>query len=143
DSEQITNGTSAELWPDAGTDSQLFKFVPNEDGSYTITTKMTKDLSALGVAMGSKDEGAAVVQWECNGSDDQKWNVEEKTEEEIVIGDVNEDGKLSVSDVIMLQKWLVCVPDATLTNWQNADLSADVRVNAFDLCIIKRELLAQ
>lgn len=137
------NGTSAELWLDAGTDSQLFKFVLNDDGSYTITTKGTKDLSALGVAMGSKEEGAAIVQWECNGSDDQKWNVEEKTEEEIVIGDVNEDGKLSALDVVMLQKWLIGSPGATLTNWKNADLCADGRIDAFDLCLMKRELLNQ
>ena len=135
------NGTNIELFTDVDAESQLFKFVLNDDGSYTITTKVTKDLSALGVAMGSTEEGATVVQWECNGSDDQKWNIEVKSER--IKGDVNSDGIFSAADVVMLQKWLICSPDAALTCWENADLCADNIINVFDLCAMKRELLKQ
>ncbi len=70
------NGTNIGIWSDTAADAQLFKMVDNGDGSYTICTKGTKDESCLGVTSGSMDEGANVVQWACNGSDDQKWILE-------------------------------------------------------------------
>ncbi len=72
------NGTNIGIWGDTAADAQLFKMVDNGDGTYNICTKGTKDESCLGVAAGSKDEGANVVQWACNGSDDQKWILEIK-----------------------------------------------------------------
>ncbi len=62
---------------------------------------------------------------------------------ETVSGDVNADGVFSVADVVTLQKWLICIPDVTLTDWQAADLCEDGRLDVFDLCIMKRELLLQ
>lgn len=58
-----------------------------------------------------------------------------------VRGDINDDGVFSVADVILLQKWLVAVPDTTLANWKAADLCEDDRLDVFDLCIMKRELI--
>ncbi len=72
------NGTNIGIWSDTAADAQLFKLVDNGDGTYTICTKGTKDESCLGVTSGSKDEGANVVQWACNDSDDQKWIIEVK-----------------------------------------------------------------
>lgn len=58
-----------------------------------------------------------------------------------VRGDINDDGVLSIVDVILLQKWLLAVPDTTLANWKAADLYEDDRLDVFDLCIMKRELI--
>lgn len=58
-----------------------------------------------------------------------------------VVGDVNADGTFNVADVVMLQKWLICTPNATLTDWQAADMCEDNRIDVFDLCLMKRELL--
>ena len=69
------NGTNIHLYTDTASDAQLFKFVDNGDGSYTICTKNTSDESCLGVASASKDDGANVVQWSCSGSNDQKWKL--------------------------------------------------------------------
>ncbi len=74
------NGTNIGIWGNTASDAQLFKFVDNGDGTYNICTKATTDESCLGVAAGSKDEGANVVQWACNGSDDQKWTLEIKVD---------------------------------------------------------------
>jgi len=134
------NGTSAEIWTEAGTDSQLFKFVSNADGSYTITTMVTKDRSALGVVAASKDVGAAVVQWECNESNDQKWYVEVKTEN--IIGDVNSDGSFNIADVVAMQNWLLSKPNAVLVNWKAGDLCEDNKLNVFDFILMKKLLLA-
>lgn len=58
-----------------------------------------------------------------------------------VKGDVNNDGKFNVSDVVALQKWLLAVPDTHLANWKAADLCEDNKLNACDLCLMKRLLL--
>ena len=58
-------------------------------------------------------------------------------------GDVNADGTFTVSDVIVLQKWLLAVPDASLADAKAADLYADGQVNVFDLSVMKRELTEQ
>ena len=58
-----------------------------------------------------------------------------------VEGDVNADGTFSVADVVMLQKWLLAIPDVTLADWKAADMCGDNRIDVFDLCIMKRELV--
>ncbi len=74
------NGTNIGIWSDTASDAQLFKFVDNGDGTYNICTKATQDESCLGVTAGSTETGANVVQWACNGSDDQKWTLNIKVD---------------------------------------------------------------
>ncbi|MDE6789813.1 MAG: RICIN domain-containing protein, partial [Ruminococcus sp.] len=62
---------------------------------------------------------------------------------EKTIGDVNADGQFSISDVILLQKWLLAVPDIELTDWKAADLTNDNILNVFDLCLMKRYLIKE
>ena len=38
--------------------------------------------------------------------------------ETYVAGDVNADGSFNVSDLVLLQRWLLVAPDAELANWQ-------------------------
>jgi hypothetical protein len=59
-----------------------------------------------------------------------------------VRGDVDADGKLSVADLVLFQKWLLGAPDAELKNWRNADLCKDDKLDVFDLCMMRRELLS-
>ena len=56
-------------------------------------------------------------------------------------GDVNMDGKFDIADVVLVQKWLLAVPDTKLENWKAADLCEDDKLNAFDLCLMKRMLI--
>lgn len=56
-------------------------------------------------------------------------------------GDVNDDGKFNVSDVVLLQKWLLAVPNADLKNWKAADFYDDNKLDVVDLCLMKRELI--
>lgn len=58
-----------------------------------------------------------------------------------VKGDINGDNQFGVSDVVLLQKWLLNVPDASLANWKAGDLYEDGKINAFDLCMMKRMLI--
>ena len=58
-----------------------------------------------------------------------------------VTGDVNADGSLNVSDLVLLQRWLLAAPDAELANWQAGDLCEDNRLDVFDLCLMRRMLV--
>ena len=60
---------------------------------------------------------------------------------QITEGDVNGDGKVTVADAVLLQKWLLAVPDTNLTNWKAADLCNDNRLDMFDLCLMRRKLI--
>lgn len=60
---------------------------------------------------------------------------------EKVRGDINADGQFNISDVILLQKWLLAVPDTHLADWKAGDLYEDGKLNAFDLCFMRQELL--
>lgn len=63
-------------------------------------------------------------------------------EESVTKGDVNADGKFDIADVVILQKWLLGTTDAALPNWKAADFCEDEMLNAFDLCMMRRELLS-
>lgn len=62
----------------------------------------------------------------------QAWKAEIK-------GDVNGDERFTITDVVMLQKWLI--GSGKLTVWKNGDLYEDGIINVFDLCIMKRMLI--
>ena len=61
--------------------------------------------------------------------------------EKSLIGDVNMDGKFTVTDVVLLQQWLLAVPDTHLANWKVADFYDDNKLNVFDLCLMKKALI--
>lgn len=52
--------------------------------------------------------------------------------------DVNVDGEFNISDVVLLEKWLLAVPDTHLDNRKAADLYEDDQLDAFDLCLMKK-----
>lgn len=59
----------------------------------------------------------------------------------IIKGDINADGKFNIADVLLLQKWLVAVPDTKIADWKAGDLCEDGILNVFDLCLMKRMLI--
>lgn len=67
---------------------------------------------------------------------------ESYTPDKSVKGDVNDDGQFNISDVVVLQKWILAVPDTNLVNWKAVDLCEDEQLNVFDLCLMKRLLVS-
>ncbi|MCM1061664.1 MAG: dockerin type I repeat-containing protein, partial [Eubacterium sp.] len=57
------------------------------------------------------------------------------------LGDINCDGEVTVADAVLLQKWLLAVPNTRLANWKLGDLCEDGVLNVFDLCLLKRKLI--
>ena len=64
-----------------------------------------------------------------------------KVAKQSVEGDCNNDGIFDVADVVLLQKWLLAVPDTNIANWQAADLCKDGKLDVFDLVMMKRRLI--
>ena len=58
-----------------------------------------------------------------------------------VPGDVDSNGEFSASDVVLLQKWLLAVPNTNLSDWNAGDLYEDGKLNILDLCAMKRMLI--
>lgn len=65
----------------------------------------------------------------------------EKLTDYYVEGDCNVDGSFNVSDVVLIQKWLLAIPDTHFANWKAADMCEDDRLDVFDLCLMKRKLI--
>ncbi len=64
-------------------------------------------------------------------------------EVEKIEGDANADGKFDIADVVLLQKWILAIPDVKLADWKAADLCKDDKLDVFDLCLMKQKLLRQ
>ena len=72
--------------------------------------------------------------------DDRGWIVP-ASENKSIRGDVNANGEFNVADVVLLQKWLLAVPDATIADWKAADLCTDDILDIFDLYQMKQEFM--
>lgn len=101
-------------------------FASSNDVTFELYKKSFKE--GENVTLGSNGQSANCV----------NYIVLAMTEKEIVKGDINSDGVFSVSDIVMMQKWLVCKGD--LTNWKAGDLYEDNIINVFDLCLMKQML---
>ncbi len=123
----------------------VFRFNKCLDGYYMLLSGASMWLNYVEVGGASKENGANIQLWEQTGSSCQQWNLQTEvrpTQPQPIIGDVNQNGICSIADVVLLQKWLCGVPNTVLPDWTAADLNADNRVNAIDLTILKRMLIA-
>ncbi len=58
-----------------------------------------------------------------------------------ISGDCNADGKFNLADVVLLQKWLLAIPNTHLNEWKAADLCENNKIDIFDLTAMKNLLL--
>ena len=123
------------------------------EGLMVASDEMNDDTATAGVPMVSDEQIETTTEDELPPTAGEPMPSDEfieTTTEEIVPlagdiamadGDINGDGTFGVSDVVLLQKWLLAVPDAHLANWWAADYNFDGRLDVFDLCLMKRELI--
>ena len=57
-------------------------------------------------------------------------------------GDVDSDGTFGVTDIILLQRWLLGLPDTVLAIRSNADFNMDGQIDVLDLGLMKHRLIA-
>ena len=60
-----------------------------------------------------------------------------------VQGDVDANGVFVLTDVVLMQKWLLAVPDTNLANWEAGDFCKDGNLNGYDLSLMKYNLFHQ
>lgn len=78
-----TNVAVKELVKDsAAKTAQLFKFVKNQDDSYTMVMQVSVDQSCVGIGTASKESGASSIEWACDGTSNQNWALLEWTPKE-------------------------------------------------------------
>ena len=66
----------------------------------------------------------------------QSWCFMESDEvTETLEGDVNADGKFNIADVVLLQKWLLNVPNTQLANWRAAELMQEQQTQHIGLVL--------
>ncbi len=67
--------------------------------------------------------------------------VYENTQSDVLCGDCTGDGVFDAADLVLMQKWLLQMPNATLSRWEAADCIADGRIDGLDLCEMRRLLI--
>ena len=58
-----------------------------------------------------------------------------------VRGDINADGQLGVTDLVLLQKWLTADKSVELKDWKAGDLCEDGVINVYDMVAMRKLLL--
>lgn len=58
-----------------------------------------------------------------------------------VSGDINADGKTNLADLVLLQKWLLGVPETRLADWQAGDFDRNQSLNGMDLAFMRLKLI--
>ncbi len=135
------DGANIHLAAYTGDASQKFMLQCNKDGSYSLMTAASGGIRCADVFEISTEAGANICQWEYWGGEGQKFVLEPAAAEvKMVSGDVNNDGRCSVLDLIMMQKFLLHTGD--LTNAAAGDLCEDGVINIFDLALMKKMLLS-
>lgn len=66
---------------------------------------------------------------------------DDNDDENTISGDADGDGELTVSDIVLLQKWLLAVPNVNIPYWQAVDMYDDDKLDVFDLCLLKQKLV--
>ena len=162
-----TNGNNIHIWSATNGKTQKWSLVTNKKLVVTPPSKTTYkvgeniDLSGMTAKMVFSDgyewDVTKYVNVSCdlntsgvknatvtykNGGFTNKATFEINVKDNVkIIGDVNVDGEFNVTDAVLLQKWLLGASDITLDDWQAADLCKDNRLDVFDLCLMKRELV--
>ncbi|MDE5753206.1 MAG: RICIN domain-containing protein [Oscillospiraceae bacterium] len=138
--ENNSDGANIFLEELTGDNSQKFSLYVNPDGSYALLSASSDNKSCVDVFGISLEDGANICQWNYWGGDGQKF-ILEPSFSAMLMGDVNADGKVNILDVILLQKWILAVPNTELANWKAGDFTGDGIINIFDFCLMKKEIL--
>lgn len=163
------NGGNINQWEYWGGDCQLWKIAPVfpkvNDGEYTLrnvdngqffgeewilTLLENSEYSAqssdktvsCSVIIKANMDGSytlSAIDNDVFGSEN-RYVIEPATvEKKSAIGDVNGDGEFTMADLVMMQKFLL--GNGTLIDGKAADLCEDGKLNGFDLCVMRSEII--
>ncbi|MDE5557720.1 MAG: RICIN domain-containing protein [Ruminococcus sp.] len=110
-------------------------YIFGSSGSYVLKSQGSNNV--IDITGGYTNDRTNAQMYEANGTVAQTFNIE-KT---ILIGDVNADNEVNIADVLILQKWLLGVPNTELANWEAADLCKDDIIDVFDMIEMRKLLI--
>lgn len=129
------SGTNALYGEDDGTSAALYKFVKNPDGSYEILTKASKDKCGLTASTSDtnvdQETDAYLTTQHWTITTVGTWNI---------LGDINKDGVIDNTDLILLQDYLLHKEDFTQEQYSQADVNSDSVVTGMDLAVLRTKL---
>ena len=104
------------------------------DGDVTFAVYKKAVKSGDTVTLGKNGQSAYCVNYTVFAKEDVK-------APEALRGDVNRDGDFNVADLVLLEKWLLDVPDTVLADWETADLDKNGLLETFDLVMLRKLFL--
>lgn len=138
--ENNSDGANISLEKLTGATEQKFSLYANPDGSYALLSASSDNKSCADVFGISLETGANICQWNYWGGDGQKFILEPAVSDTLM-GDLNSDGKVNVSDAVLLQKWLLGVQNTEIKDWQAGDLNGNGILDVFDLVLMRKEII--
>ena len=142
----ITEDMASVTLHTAGSGSLLVNGLPVQDAGSGITCQYPAGTVITVTAV--PDSGSVLAGWSGAAAGTEKtvsipvsgsMNLTAKFQEG-VRGDVNADGICSTADAVLLQKWLLSVPNTVLPDWNAGDLNNDKKLDAADLTLLKQLL---
>lgn len=109
-------------------DGERMIFSSTMNGGYDLYCYDGTDITAISELNTDKNELGADF-----------YSYDEYIRNNSIRGDVNADGSFNIADALMLQKWILGEGD--IIDWKAGDLLDDRVLDAYDLCIMRRELL--
>jgi pectin lyase len=149
------NGTNIAIYENTNSDAQLFKFVPNDDGSYKIVTKATQDASCVEIKDASTTSGANVQQWIINGVNCQDWvldyvDIVVETTVTTTVPVTTTETTTTTTPITTTEPVSTTTTEITTTTPPetttaptiiNGDVNADGKVNYLDILELKKYIL--
>lgn len=74
-------------------------------------------------------------------TDDTTTTTTNEPSTDVLLGDVNGDGKVNTADLLLLKKYLLGLENESAIVFNNSDYNADTKINTLDLLMLKRHLL--
>ena len=126
---KITNSKTGKVLSPGG-DAQDW-YICGESGAYYLKSKNADQV----LTVADDSENVQMNDW--NGTAAQKFQIRKQA----VSGDLNSDSILTVTDAVLLQRYILGEKTLTQTQRQAADLNADGVVNGFDLALLRQKLV--
>ncbi len=128
----------------------LYSSLNGNDANYTITNNrsileecyLCSELSSLAMAYNKADlfkitteEPPEIIYYD-NNAMDIIFKISKPP-----LGDLNGDKIFSISDLVLLQRWLLGVSDVKIMDWSLVDFNKDNQLDIFDLVLMRKALL--
>ena len=143
---KTANGTNIGIWSKTGSNAQVFRIYQNGD-YYHIATAVTDYKSYVGIWAGSHDEKGNAIEWENDGTDNQKWTITAPPSADslpLMQGDLTGDGRITAADLSRMKQIILANEASEYSRYvQAGDLNDDMKLTADDVRLMAKYLTAQ